>query len=302
MDHLTEMQAFTSIVENGGFTEAARKLKISKSAISKHISALEFRLGATLLNRTTRRVSPTEIGQQYYDKVSKILEDVRFADEQVQSMQSAPKGTIKISASTDFGGNQISRAMGAFLAQYPEIRVNMELTNRFVDLTQDNIDLAIRIGKLVDSSLKARKLATARFYIVASPEYIKKFGEPRTIDELTEHRLMHYSQGSVNQVWNLTATSGEERQIRTPGNFAVNDGLSLLTAAKEGIGLTILPNFLVSPALKDGSLVQVLEQLPVLEAGIYAVYQPATYTQPKLRACIDFLATYFKDSDATDWA
>ncbi|MCL4117157.1 UNVERIFIED_CONTAM: hypothetical protein GTU68_065005 [Idotea baltica] len=296
------MQAFTSIVDHGGFTEAARKLKISKSAISKHISALEARLGVTLLNRTTRRVSPTEIGQQYYDHVSKILEDVRFADEQVQSMQSAPKGTLTISASTDFGGNQISRALGAFLAEYPDVRVNMELTNRFVDLTQDSIDLAIRIGKLADSTLKARKLSTARFYIVASPEYIKKFGEPRTIDDLTEHRLMHYLQGSANRVWNLTATSGEDRQIRTPGNFAVNDGLSLLTAAKEGTGLTILPNFLVSPALKDGSLVQVLKQLPVREAGIYAVYQPATYTQPKLRACIDFLAAYFKDSDTSDWA
>ena len=158
MDRLTEMEAFATVVDQGGFTDAAKKMGISKSAVSKHVSALEARLGARLLNRTTRRVSPTEIGLAYYDRARRVLNDAGEADALVTSMQSAPSGLLRISVATDFGVNLLSPILGDFLLEYPDITVNMVLNNRYVELISEGFDMAIRVGELEDSSLRARKL------------------------------------------------------------------------------------------------------------------------------------------------
>ncbi|MEC8292443.1 MAG: LysR family transcriptional regulator, partial [Pseudomonadota bacterium] len=158
MDRLTEMEAFATVVDQGGFTDAARKMGISKSAVSKHVSSLEHRLGARLLNRTTRRVSPTEIGLAYYDRARRVLNDAGEADALVTSMQSAPSGLLRISVATDFGVNHLSPILGEFLSDFPEINVNMVLNNRYVELISEGFDMAIRIGELEDSTLRARKL------------------------------------------------------------------------------------------------------------------------------------------------
>ena len=169
MDRLTEMEAFVQVVDHGGFTDAARKMGLSKSAVSKHVSALEARLAVRLLNRTTRRVSPTEVGLAYYDRARQVLTWAVEADSMVTAMQATPKGSLRISAPVNFGISQVSPAVANFLCAFPEVDINMVLDDRFVELLAEGFDLAIRIGNLADSALKARKLAEARGLITAAP-------------------------------------------------------------------------------------------------------------------------------------
>jgi DNA-binding transcriptional LysR family regulator len=301
MDRLTEMEAFASVVDLGGFTDAARKMGLSKSAISKHVSSLEARLGARLLNRTTRRVSPTEIGLAYYDKARQVLDDAGEADAMVTSMQSTPRGSLRLSATSDFGVNHISKALGAFLNRYPEINVNMVLSDRNVDLLSEGFDLAIRIGEMQDSSLRARKLADTSMRVIGSPKYFYEHGVPQKIDDLAQHKLLHFSNQSSGNSWKITSASGEKRLIRAGGALTVNDGQSLLQAAEAGLGIAYLPSFLYHEAVEYGRLKAVLPDLPVEQLGIHVVYPPGLYTQPKLRAFIDFLVEHFKNKGPEDW-
>lgn len=301
MDRLSEMEAFATVVDQGGFTDAAKKLGISKSAVSKHVSSLETRLGARLLNRTTRRVSPTEIGLAYYDRARRVLNDAGEADALVTSMQSAPSGMLRVSVATDFGVNHLSPILGGFLHEYPDITVNMVLDNRFVELISEGFDLSVRIGELEDSSLRARKLAETHKQMICSPEYLEEYGRPQRIDDLNEHKLLHYSNQANGSVWKLTAPSGEKRQVRSAGWLTVNDGQSLLNAAMGGLGIAFLPDFLYAEAMKEGKLVPAIEGLAPETQGIYAVYPPGRYTQPKVRAFIDFLVESFRDRGPGDW-
>jgi DNA-binding transcriptional LysR family regulator len=301
MDRLTEMEAFATVVDQGGFTDAAKKMGISKSAVSKHVSALEARLGARLLNRTTRRVSPTEIGLAYYDRARRVLTDAGEADAMVSSMQTAPSGLLRISVATDFGVNHLSPVLGDFLQEFPEITVNMVLNNRYVELISEGFDMAIRIGELEDSTLRARKLTETTRRMIGSPQYFARFGRPAKIDDLNEHKLLHYSNSSNGNVWKLTAPSGEKRQVRSAGWLTVNDGQSLLNAAISGLGIAYLPSFLYSEALKEGLVEVVMPDLPVETQGIYAVYPPGRFTQPKVRAFIDFLVNAFAEKGPDDW-
>lgn len=301
MDRLTEMEAFATVVDQGGFTDAARKMGISKSAVSKHVSALEARLGARLLNRTTRRVSPTEIGLAYYDRARRVLNDAGEADSLVTSMQSAPSGLLRISVATDFGVNLLSPVLGDFLREYPEITVNMVLNNRYVELISEGFDMAVRIGDLEDSTLRARKLTETTKRMVASPGYFEHYGRPQKIDDLNDHKLLHYSNQASGNMWKLTAPSGEKRQVRTAGWLTVNDGQSLLNAAISGLGIAYLPSFLYSEAMRDGLIQEAIPDLPVELLGIYAVYPPGRFTQPKVRAFIDFLVERFADKGPEKW-
>lgn len=301
MDRLTEMEAFATVVDPGGFTDAARKMGISKSAVSKHVSSLEARLGARLLNRTTRRVSPTEIGLAYYDRARRVLNDAGEADALVTSMQSAPSGLLRISVATDFGVNHLSPVLGEFLQEFTDITVNMVLNNRYVELISEGFDMAIRIGELEDSTLRARKLTETTIRMIASPDYFKKFGRPSKIDDLNEHKLLHYSNQANSAVWKLTAPSGEKRQVRTSGWLTVNDGQSLLNAAISGLGIAYLPSFLYADAMQNGLVEEAIPDLPVEKQGIYAVYPPGRFTQPKVRAFIDFLVRAFADKGPDKW-
>lgn len=301
MDRLTEMEAFATVVDQGGFTDAARKMGISKSAVSKHVSSLESRLGARLLNRTTRRVSPTEIGLAYYDRARRVLNDAGEADALVSSMQSAPSGLLRISVATDFGVNHMSPILGDFLADFPDITVNMVLNNRYVELISEGFDLAIRIGEMEDSSLRARKLTETTKRLIAAPSYFEQYGRPEKIDDLNEHKLLHYSNQSAGNVWKLTAPSGEKRQVRTQGWLTVNDGQSLLNACVSGLGIAYLPSFLYADALTEGLVEEAMPGLPTEAQGIFAVYPPGRYTQPKVRTFIDFLVEAFKEKGPEVW-
>ena len=257
MDRLTEMEAFATVVDQGGFTDAAKKMGISKSAVSKHISSLKARLGARLLNRTTRRVSPTEIGLAYYDRARRVLSDAGEADALVASMQSAPAGLLRLSVATDFGVNHLSPILGDFLQQFPDNTVNMVLNNRYVELISEGFDMAIRMGDLEDSSLRERKLTETQMRMIAARSYFGKHGRPTRLDDLNSHKLPHYSNQASGNAWKITAPSGEERQIRSAGWLSVNDGQSLLNACIAGLGIAYLPSFLYANAMEQGQVVDV---------------------------------------------
>ena len=301
MDRLTEMEAFATVVDQGGFTDAARKMGISKSAVSKHVSSLEARLGARLLNRTTRRVSPTEIGLVYYDRARRVLNDAGEADSIVSAMQSAPSGVLRMSVATDFGVGLLSPVLDEFLDEFPEISVNMVLKNRYVELISEGFDMAIRLGEMEDSSLRARKISETTQRLIAAPRYFQKHGRPTRIDELNDHRLLHYSNQSSANVWRIAAPSGEVRQVRGTVWLTVNDGQSLLNAAVKGMGIAYLPSFLYHEAMAAGLVEDVIPDLPQTTLGIYAVYPPGRFTQPKVRAFIDFLVERFASKGPDTW-
>ena len=301
MDRLTEMEAFATVVDQGGFTDAARRLRMSKSAVSKHVSALETRLGARLLNRTTRRVCPTDIGLAYYDRALRVVNDAGEADALVSAMQTDPSGLLRVSVATDFGVTQISPVLGAFLEEFPDITISMVLDNRHVELISEGFDMAVRIGELDNSSLRARKLSQTTRRMIASPAYIDMHGRPARIDDLNGHRLLHSGTDASSAVWKLTAPSGEIRQVRTAGGLCVNDGRSLLDAAMRGLGIAYLPSFLYADAMAGGAVEDVMPDLPAETLSIHAVYPPGRFTQPKVRAFIDFLVRKFGQTGTSGW-
>ena len=301
MDRLTEMEAFTAVVDHGGFTDAARKLGISKSAVSKHVSALEARLGARLLNRTTRRVSPTEVGLVYYDRARRVLTDAGEADRIVSAMQSAPSGVLRLSVATDFGVTLLSPVLDTFFTEFPDVSVQMVLNNRYVELISEGFDMAVRVGEAEDSSLRSHRITETTRRLVASPNYLQQHGRPQRIEDLVQHKLLHQGNNSGANVWRLTGPSGEERQVRGSGQLSVNDGQSLLHAAIRGLGIAYLPSFLYHEALERGEVVDVIPELPKTRLGIFAVHPPGRFTQPKVRAFVDFLTTQFAERGPDRW-
>ena len=279
----------------------AKKMGISKSAVSKHVSSLEARLGPRLLNRTTRLVSPTEIGLAYYDRARRVLNDAGEADALVTSMQSAPSGLLRISVATDFGVNHLPPVMGEFLTEFLNIKVNMVLNNRYVELISEGFEMAVRIGELEDSTLRARKLTETTKRMIASPGYFEQYGRPEKIDDLNEHKLLHYSNQSNSAVWKLTAPSGEKRQVRTAGWLTVNDGQSLLNACVGGLGIAYLPSFLYADTMAQGLVEEAIPDLLVETQGIYTVYPPGRFIQPKVRAFIDYLVHTLADKGPDVW-
>jgi DNA-binding transcriptional LysR family regulator len=290
MDRLSEMEAFATVVDQGSYTGAARRLGVSKSSISKHISALEGRLGATLLNRTTRRVSPTEIGLAYYDRARRVLNDAGEADAIVNATQSEPSGPLRVSVATDFAVQHLPALMSEFLRQFPKVTVEIVLNNRRVDLMSEGFDLAVWVGEPQDASLRARKLCNSHYRLVASPSYFQSHGRPMGIDDLNEHRLLHTTAQSGTIGWKLASQNGEVHRVQAPGCLVVNDGQSLLKAAISGLGIAYLPDYVFASALKEGLLEEALPSLPHREEGIYAVYPASRITPPKLRAFVDVLS------------
>ena len=301
MDRMAEMEIFVAVIDSGGFTEAANRLRLSKSSVSKHIASLESRLGVTLLNRTTRNVSATEIGINYYQNCIRFLEQIQDADLSVKVMQTEAQGMLKLSASNDFGSNHLMNCITPFIQKHPKIKINMTLDNRFVDLVSEGFDLAVRIGDLSDSSMKAKKIANTKLGIVGSHDYLKRNGIPKNINDLSNHQSLNYSFDSRNKFWRIPGLDGEERQIRGKNSLTVNDGKSLMMAAKAGLGLAYLPCFIYGEKIKDGSLQKVLTDLKLPELGVYVVYPSLDHIPPKLRVFIDYLSAHFKNYGNETW-
>ena len=292
MENLSAMIVFARVVEAKSFSTAARQLGMSKSTVSKHVSRLEDRLGARLLNRTTRRLSPTEVGLAFYERCARIATEVEEAEAAAMRLQSSPRGTLKVNAPMSFAVLHIAPAIPEFVARHPELSVDMTMNDRVVDLIDEGFDLAVRIGELPDSSLITRRLAANRLVVCAAPAYLARHGAPRVPAELGAHNCLGYTLGATPNEWRFLGPGGEHR-VRVSGNFQANNGDALRRAAREGLGVVTLPTFIAGEDLRSGALRAVLADYALPESAVYAVYPHNRHLSTKVRAFVDFLVEHF---------
>lgn len=293
MDQLDAMAVFAHVVEAESFSGAARALGLSKSAVSKRVSRLEDRLGLRLLNRTTRRLSLTEGGAAFYQGCQRVVAEAEAAEQAVTHLASAPRGRLKVNAPMSFGVRHVGPALPEFLARYPELTIDLALNDRVVDLVEEGFDVGIRIGRLTDSSLVARRLAPNRAVLSAAPAYLETHGVPRRAAELEDRACLIYSYHAEGEGWRLNGPEGE-RRFKVSGPLRVNNGDAILAAALGGLGVALLPCFICGEDLRAGRLVRVLTDWEApSDASVSAVYPAARHLSPKVRVFVDFLAERF---------
>lgn len=295
MDSLNAMEVFVRVVQSGSFSEAARALSLTPSAVSKQVSRLEDRLGARLINRTTRRLGLTEEGTAFFDRAQRILADVSEAEQAVTRLHGAPRGTLKLNAPTVFGRMHIAPLIPAFVQTHREVRIDFSVNDRYVDLLEEGLDLVIRIGELKDSSLIARRLATNRRVVVASQEYLDKHGRPERPRDLAAHNCLIYLYRSTKNLWQFDGPEGPE-SVEVRGDVEANNAEVILELVRAGQGIALLPTWLVGQCLRQGYLQQVLKGYAAADSQIYAVYPPGRHLSPKVRAFVDHLVQHFKTS------
>jgi DNA-binding transcriptional LysR family regulator len=292
MDPLDGIAAFARVVDSGSFSAAARRLNLSKSAISAHVQRLEERLGVRLLNRTTRRLSVTEAGAAYYRHCTRILAEAEAAEQAASALQREPRGTLRVSAPDSFGWMHVAPAVPAFLKRYPDLAVDIKLSAAYVNLVDEGLDLAIRIGVLEDSALVARKLAPSRQVLCAAPAYLEDRGMPRAPDDLANHNCLCADLLSWGAEWRLAGKRGEVR-VPVSGSFRSNNAEMLRAAALDGVGIAALPTWAVAEQLRSGMLRRVLTAWEAPVSTIYAVYPGNRLMSMKVRAFVDHLARCF---------
>ncbi len=294
LDRLTGMQVFASAAALGSLSAAARALRLSQTMATKHLAALEARLGVKLVHRTTRRLTLTEAGRGYLEAVERILGEVSDADAEAVAGAMELRGTLRVNAPVSFGIKEIAPLIPAFQKTYPAIIIDLGLTDRTVDLIEEGWDLAIRIGNLESSSMVAKKLAPCRSIVCASPAYLKENGIPRTVADLARHNCLDYTLSRILGAgrWGF----GTHRKVSVPvkGNLKANNGDALVAAAIAGQGIVYQPTFLVAQEIAGGLLVPVaLDEPPAALDGIFAIYPSDRRPPAKVRAFIDFLAKAF---------
>lgn len=287
------IELLAEVVESGSFSSAAKRLNVSKSHVSRHISQLENRLGTQLLHRTTRKISLTETGQAYYQRCREILSSLAEAEQSVMALQSTPRGTLRMTVAGAFGERYIVPAAIQFMQTYPQLRIEVDFSNRNVDLVEEGYDLAIRAGTLSDSSLIARRIANRRLHICGSPEYFARYGKPDSIRGLKHHNCLV---GSV-QTWRFRERDGHHLDLRIEGNWRSNNGHALLMAARSGLGLTQLPEFYLQDDLESGRLEAVMQEFQPTDTAVWAVYPSNRHLSPKVQQFVDFLASHFRSID-----
>ncbi|WP_309085152.1 LysR family transcriptional regulator [Chelativorans sp.] len=300
MDTLTRMRAFIQVVEAEGFSAAARKAGRSKALLSKYVRELEDELGALLLNRTTRKFSLTETGQTYYQRATELVREIDALSETVRESSSDIRGRIKLSAPRTFADAPIGQSLIDFAAAHPDIVLDIQLDDRFVDLVEEGFDLAIRITRLDDSSLIARRLAPFRVPLCASPALIDKHGRPRHPRELQNLPCIVDTNSRFRQNWPFQER-GLPITVPVNGRLEANSPLAVRAAAVAGLGFAFVPDFIAAPELKAGRLVTVLDDFITDGAGIFAVYPHRRYLPAKVRALVDFLAQWLKENCAGEW-
>ena len=292
MENLAGMAVFAKVVEAKSFTAAAAQLGISKSAVSKQVSRLEDNLGARLLNRTTRRLSLTETGAAFYERCTRVVAEAEEAALAVTRLQSEPRGRLKLNAPMSFGLLHVAPAIPAFLARYPDLHIDMTMTDSFTDLGEEGYDLAIRIATLADSSLIARRLAPNRRVVCATPAYFERHGTPRRPEDLAHHNCLSYAYMPLEEQWQFSV-EGRSRPVAVSGNFRTNNGDALRAAALAGLGVSVLPTFIVGRDIQDGRLAAVLAEHVISNSSVYAVYPHNRHLSAKVRAFVDFLVGQF---------
>ncbi len=297
MDRLTAMQVFTQIVEHGSFAKASARLEISTSACSRQVSDLEVHLGTRLLNRTTRKLSLTESGQAFYERAVQLLSDLEEAEQLAAQSVQSPRGTLKLTCSLNFGVRHVAPAIAEFLTRHAQVKFDVSVSDRIVDLVDEGYDLAIRIGNLGSTNLVARKLGEMRGVLCASPDYIARHGAPKTPQDISGHNCLTYANVAHPDQWRFYDKAGEEQVVHVAGNVRVNNGDMLAALAARGAGLVYEPDFIVGPDILAGRLKALLPGYDCMRADIWAVYPSRRHLSAKVRAFVDFLAERFSHVD-----
>ncbi|MBB6229423.1 DNA-binding transcriptional LysR family regulator [Polymorphobacter multimanifer] len=294
MDDLNDVLVFTRVAEAESFTRAAARLGLPKSSVSTRVSRLEDRLGARLIERTTRRLRLTDLGQRYFEHAKRVILELEQASAAVKSFQAAPSGSLRIAAPTILGQAFLPPIIAAYAKQFPDVHLFVELSNRRVDLLEEGFDVAIRAGALPDSSLVARRMGrgTARLY--ASLAYVAVKGMPDQPHDLARHRLLENGGSAKAHSWTLRAEAGDEVRIDISFAMICNDPEVLLAAARDGLGIANLPNFIGAPDVVRGNLVAVLPEWSVRRVEINAVYPSHKSLSPALRAFLDLAANQLR--------
>ncbi len=276
---------FIAVAESGSFTQASLRLNTSVANISRRVATLEERLKVKLLVRTTRKVSLTEAGQVYFQQCRVLVEGLEQAEQTVTQMQQTPQGKLKVTAPVTYGEQKIAPLLHQFLQQHEQLNLALVLTNQKLDLIEQGVDLAIRLGQLDDSSFRAKKLSNRQLYVCATPEYLARFGVPHTLSELNKHQCLI---GTYDH-WRFKE-HGQSRSIRVKGNINCNSGIVLLDAALRGMGMVQLPDYYVSEHLASGALVEVLPSYRDDREGVWALYPHNRHLSAKVRLLVDYLA------------
>lgn len=291
MDRLTSLTAFVRVVDSGGFSAASRKLNMSTTMVSNHVQALEERLGARLLNRTTRKVSLTEVGKAYYDRCTQILADIEQADDIAGALQSTPRGTLRIYTNTHIV-QFLSPVVAEFLASYSDVKVDLVIGERNVDMIDENFDLCVQLAPPPDSSLIVRSLATWRHVLCCSHGYLEKHGRPEQLADLVERNCIRHVNYPYGDNWRFADRKGALASVRVSGNLTSNSGETLRLATLAGVGIWLAAGFLVRDNLESGELVRLLPEYRPLEFSMNAIYPHRHHLSAKVRAFIDLLARH----------
>lgn len=290
-----ELRTFRKVGELGSFGAAARELGLSPSAVSKQVRSLEERLGVRLLNRTTRRVSLTELGRLYLERGSAILQDWEELEAEVRGLQASPRGTLRVSAPQDFGRHFLCGLVARFVAAYPELRVEFDLSDRLVDLVEEGFDVAIRIARPRDSSLRGRRLGECERVLCAAPGYLEHHGVPRRPSDLEGHHCIEYAYQDDGGGWRFRS-EGRVRQIRPTGRLRTNAGWAMRELALEGQGIALLPSFLVIDDVKEGALVTLLDDVLDADLAVMALFAERAQRVAKVRVFLDFVVEKLAES------
>jgi len=289
---LIALRSFIAVVDSGSFYKAADLLEASTAAVSRRVSGLESALGVRLLNRTTRKIELTQAGLQFYNDIIIIFDSLTEAEERIQQGREVIKGTLRMAAPLSFGIICLSKVLSSFMKRHSELKIQLQLDDRRTDLVAENIDIAIRIGVLKDSTLVATPIAQIPLAFCASPEYLAKYGEPKTPEELNNHNCLHYSLINSNEGWPYTK-DGITHNIEVDGTFSANNGDVLTNAAIDGIGIALIPSFIAADGLANGRLITVLSDFAPKPLGLYAIKLSRKYTPTKVKVMIEYLREVF---------
>ncbi|WP_159822304.1 LysR family transcriptional regulator [Colwellia sp. 20A7] len=278
---------FVHVAETESFTKASKKLAISTAQVSRQVSALEIRLDTKLFYRTTRKVSLTEEGRVFYQHCRSVLDGLDEAERAISNLQSRPHGKIKLTAPTTYGEQKIMPLVNDFVKKYSDVEVYANLSNQKIDLVEEGYDLAIRLGKLPDSTMMAKKLGKRTNYLCASPAYLNQYGVPHSLSELSKHSCLL---GTLDY-WHFS-DAGKEKNIRVTGRLRYNSGYSLVDAALKGLGIVQLPDYYVQAYLQNGQLISLLDNMRELDEGIWALYPHNRHLSPKIRLLVEYLSEH----------
>jgi DNA-binding transcriptional LysR family regulator len=302
VDRMASMAAFTKVVGAGSFSAAAREMQVSQALVTKQIQELENWLGARLLNRTTRRLSLTEVGTAFYERAARILEAVEEAKGAAGALQTVPRGRLRINAPISFGVIHLAPAVTEFLQRFPDVSVELLMNDRLVDLLEGEFDVGVRIGRLRDSSLIARKIAPIRLAVCAAPDYLARRGVPRAPEDLAKHDCLEYTYFESRGEWRLLNPEGDEIVVPVSGRYLANNADVLRITAIAGGGVILCPTFIVGEDLRSGRLVRLLPDYPPPEQALHALYPPGRHLSAKVRSFVDFLVARFGGEPAWDRA